>query len=97
MYTSIQIPEKNISGSTWNVEASAVQKWNGEAVAGAGGGHAPSRPVTYYKFYIVGPKLAQIYFVPEYFFNYSSNTKNCSGTKKFCFGKKVVIGPCAMV
>ena len=40
MYTSIQIPEKNISGSTWNVEASAVQKWNGEAVAGAAGGHA---------------------------------------------------------
>ena len=39
MYTSIQIPEKNISGSTWNVEASAVQKWNREAVAGAAGGH----------------------------------------------------------
>jgi len=38
MYTSIQIPEKNISGSTWNVEASAVQKWNGEAVASGSSG-----------------------------------------------------------
>ena len=63
---------KNINGSTWNVEASAVQKWNGEAVAGAAGGHAgdPSRPVTYYK-------LAHN-LVPEQLKNCSSNIKNYS-------------------
>ena len=48
----------------------------------------PSRPVTYYKFYVVRPKLAQIYFVPEYFLIILAIQKIVQEQKNFVSEKK---------